>query len=156
RSARATSSAAGRGPAVSAEPARPTDARTAPAALPGGAKESDASVGSDLHGPCEGGADDSADDRARDAMRTVRKKRGRRGQLMTDTTGVRDEVAIAALDQRYASLRLVSPEELGRVRTSIEHIGILSPVLVATGVEAAQVVLVDGFKRVRIATDRGD
>lgn len=75
---------------------------------------------------------------------------------MTDTTAVRDEVAIAALDQRYASLRLVSPEELGRVRTSIERIGILSPVLVATGVEAAQVVLVDGFKRVRIATDRGE
>jgi ParB-like chromosome segregation protein Spo0J len=75
---------------------------------------------------------------------------------MTDTTAVRDEVAIAAMDQRYASLRLVAPEELGRVRTSIERIGILSPVLVATGVEAAQVVLVDGFKRVRIATDRGD
>ena len=75
---------------------------------------------------------------------------------MSDTTAVRDEVAIAALDQRYASLRLVSPEELGRVRTSIERVGFLSPVLVATGVETAQMVLVDGFKRVRIAADRGD
>jgi ParB-like chromosome segregation protein Spo0J len=132
------------------------DARPAPAALPGGAKESDASVGSDLREPCEGGTDDNAEDRARDALRTVWKERCRRWKLMTDTAAVRDEVAIAALDQRYASLRLVSPEELGRVRTSIERIGILSPVLVATGIEAAQVVLVDGFKRVRIATDRGE
>jgi ParB-like chromosome segregation protein Spo0J len=89
-------------------------------------------------------------------MRTVRKEWCRREKLMTDTTAARDEVAITALDQRYASLRLVSPEELVRVRTSIERMGILSPVLVATGVEAAQVVVVDGFKRVRIATDRGD
>jgi len=34
--------------------------------------------------------------------------------------------------------------------------GILSPVLVATAVEATRIVIVDGFKRVRIATDRGD
>lgn len=75
---------------------------------------------------------------------------------MTDENAARDEVAIAELDQRYASLRLVAPDELGRVRTSIERMGILSPVLVATAVEAARIVLVDGFKRVRIATDRGD
>lgn len=47
-------------------------------------------------------------------------------------------------------------EELGRVRASIERMGLLSPVLVATAVEAARIVIVDGFKRVRIATDRGD
>jgi ParB-like chromosome segregation protein Spo0J len=69
---------------------------------------------------------------------------------------IRDEVALADLDQRYATLRLASPEELGRVRASIARIGILSPVLVATAVAAAGAVLVDGFKRVRIATDRGD
>lgn len=77
---------------------------------------------------------------------------------------IRDEVAIADLDQRYATLRLASPEELRRVRASIERMGILSPVLVATAVPAAPraqlpaagVVLVDGFKRVRVATDRGD
>jgi ParB-like chromosome segregation protein Spo0J len=74
---------------------------------------------------------------------------------MTDEMEPRDEVAIAELDQRYASLRLAAPEELGRVRTSIERMGILSPVLVATAVEAARIVIVDGFKRVRIATDRG-
>ena len=94
---------------------------------------------------CEGGADDNAEDRAHDAMRTVRKERCRREKLMANTTAARDEVAIAALDQRYASLRLVSPEELGRVRTSIERVGLLSPVLVATGIEAAQVFVVDGF-----------
>jgi len=75
---------------------------------------------------------------------------------MTDENAPRDEVAIAELDQRYASLRLVAPDELGRVRASIERMGILSPVLVATAVEATRMVLVDGFKRVRVATDRGD
>jgi ParB-like chromosome segregation protein Spo0J len=75
---------------------------------------------------------------------------------MTDEKEPRDEVAIAELDQRYASLRLVAPDELGRVRASIERMGILSPVLVATAVEAMRMVVVDGFKRVRIALDRGD
>jgi len=75
---------------------------------------------------------------------------------MTDETEPRDEVAITELDQRYASLRLAAPDELARVRASIERMGILSPVLVATAVEEARVVLVDGFKRWRIATDRGD
>jgi hypothetical protein len=81
------------------------DAHPAPAALPGGAKKSDASVGSDLRGSCEGGVDDNAEDRACDVLCTVWKERCRRGKLMTDTTAVRDEVAIAALDQQYASLR---------------------------------------------------
>lgn len=89
-------------------------------------------------------------------MRTVRKGWCRRPEPMTDENAARDEVAIAELDQRYASLRLIAPDELGRVRASIERMGILSPVLVATAVEATRVVLVDGFKRVRIATDRGD
>lgn len=75
---------------------------------------------------------------------------------MTQATAPRDEVAIERLDQRYANLRLCSPAELGRVRTSIERMGILSPILVATAIEAERAVLVDGFKRVRIATDRGD
>lgn len=68
----------------------------------------------------------------------------------------RDEVALAQIDQRYATLRLVEPVELSRVRSSIERMGILSPVLVATEIEDTRLVLVDGFKRVRIVTDRGD
>ena len=64
---------------------------------------------------------------------------------MTDPVEPRDEIAIAELDQRFASLRLAAPEELGRVRASIERMGILSPVLVATAVEAARIVIVDGF-----------
>jgi ParB-like chromosome segregation protein Spo0J len=75
---------------------------------------------------------------------------------MTDEQEPRDEVAIAELDQRFASLRLAAPDELARVRASIERMGILSPVLVATAVEAARIVVVDGFKWLRIATDRGD
>lgn len=68
----------------------------------------------------------------------------------------RDEVALTQIDQRYATLRLVEPEELSRIRGSIERLGILSPVLVATAIEDTRLVLVDGFKRVRIVTDRGD
>jgi ParB-like chromosome segregation protein Spo0J len=75
---------------------------------------------------------------------------------MTAPNEPRDEVALAQIDQRYAALRLVEPDELSRIRTSIERMGILSPVLVATAIEEAPLVLVDGFKRVRIATDRGD
>lgn len=60
------------------------------------------------------------------------------------------------LDQRFESLRLRSPEEMGRLRSSVERMGILSPVLVATAVEAGRLVLVDGFKRVRILAERGE
>lgn len=74
---------------------------------------------------------------------------------MTTTTQSREEIAISELDQRYASLRLASPQELGRLRSSVERIGVLSPVLVATAVETGRLVLVDGFKRVRVVTDRG-
>lgn len=41
------------------------------------------------------------------------------------------------------------------MRASIERMGILSPVLVATAVEGASLVVVDGFKRVRVSTDLG-
>lgn len=75
---------------------------------------------------------------------------------MTKTAELGEEIAIGDLDQRYGSLRLASPPEMTRLRSSIERLGILNPVLVATAVEADRLVLVDGFKRVRIATDRGD
>ena len=74
---------------------------------------------------------------------------------MTETAA-RDEIAIEALDQRYAALRLAAPDELARVRGSIERMGMLHPVLVATAIEPPRLVLVDGFKRVRVATDRGE
>ena len=72
------------------------------------------------------------------------------------TTEKREEMALCDLDQRYGDLRLASPQELGRLRASIERMGILSPVLVATAVEQGRLVLVDGFKRVRVLTDRGE
>jgi ParB-like chromosome segregation protein Spo0J len=131
------------------------DARDAAAAIPA-AQESDASVGSDFDKCGEGGVDDTTQLRSTFKMCAVRKGWCRRRNLMTDEQEPRDEVAIAELDQRFASLRLVAPEELARVRASIERMGILSPVLVATAVEATRIVVVDGFKRVRIATDRGD
>lgn len=69
-------------------------------------------------------------------------------------TAERTEVALAALDLRYATLRLASPTEMARLRSSMERMGMRNPVLVSTAVEAGRLVLVDGFKRVRIATER--
>lgn len=74
---------------------------------------------------------------------------------MTTPAESGEEIAISKLDLRYASLRLTSPQELGRLRSSVERMGVLHPVLVATGVEPDLLVLVDGFKRVRVVIDRG-
>jgi len=74
---------------------------------------------------------------------------------MTPPTENREEIEISKLDQRYGSLRLASPQEVQRLRSSVERMGVLNPVLVATAVEPDRLVLVDGFKRVRVVTDRG-
>lgn len=74
---------------------------------------------------------------------------------MTRPMGPREEIEIAQLDQRYGSLRLASPQELSRLQSSIERMGLMSPILVATAVEPERLVLVDGFKRVRVMMDRG-
>ena len=71
------------------------------------------------------------------------------------TAKAREELEVKELDRRLANLRLVSPAELGRMRSSIERMGLLSPVLVSTAVESTRAVLVDGFKRVRVLTDLG-
>ena len=70
-------------------------------------------------------------------------------------TEKREEIAVAQLDLRYESLRLTSPPELGRLRSSIDRMGVLNPVLVATAVDKERLVLVDGFKRLRIVRDLG-
>ena len=76
---------------------------------------------------------------------------------MTKTTAreKREEINVIDLDQRYGSLRLSSPEETRRLRSSVERLGMLSPVLVSTAVEAERLVLLDGFKRVRVVTELG-
>lgn len=75
---------------------------------------------------------------------------------MTTPTENREEIEIGKLDQRYGSLRLASPQELHRLRSSVERMGVLNPVLVATAVEQDHLVLVDGFKRVRVVMERGE
>lgn len=61
------------------------------------------------------------------------------------------EVEVDRLDRRFAPLRLASPEQISRLRSSIEREGgIRTPLVVSTGVEADRFVLVDGFKRMRI------
>jgi ParB-like chromosome segregation protein Spo0J len=62
-------------------------------------------------------------------------------------------LALAAIDRRFAALRLISPADLRRLRASIEREGIRHPVLVSSAVEADCSVLLDGFKRVRVAQE---
>ena len=64
-------------------------------------------------------------------------------------------LALADIDRRFASLRLAAPEELRRLRASVQREGIRDPVLVSLGVQADQRVLLDGFKRVRVAEELG-
>lgn len=65
------------------------------------------------------------------------------------------QMSLAQIDRRFASLRLAAPEELRRLRASVQRDGIRDPVLVSLGVQADRWVLVDGFKRVRVADELG-
>ena len=64
-------------------------------------------------------------------------------------------LALPEIDRRYAPLRLAAPEQLRRLRGSVQRDGIRDPVLVSCGVEAQRWVLLDGFKRVRVAEEVG-
>jgi ParB-like chromosome segregation protein Spo0J len=64
-------------------------------------------------------------------------------------------VSLSSLDLRYQSLRLASPGVDARLRSSLEEYGLRSPVTVSSCVEAERLVLVDGFKRVRVAEELG-
>jgi ParB/RepB/Spo0J family partition protein len=70
-------------------------------------------------------------------------------------TRVIAEVAVAELDLRYAALRLTAPAEVARLRASVAREGIRQPVVVATEVAPGKRVLVDGFKRIRVARELG-
>ena len=62
-------------------------------------------------------------------------------------------LALADIDLRFAPLRLTGPQELRRLRASVEREGIRDPVVVSGAVEAQRWVLLDGFKRVRVAEE---
>jgi ParB-like chromosome segregation protein Spo0J len=64
-----------------------------------------------------------------------------------------EEVALEELDLRFESLRLHSPSQVARLQASVKSEGIRQPVLAATAVEPGRRVLVDGFKRVRVARE---
>lgn len=66
-----------------------------------------------------------------------------------------EELALEDLDLRFAPLRLVYPPQLERLRASVKRDGVRQPVLAATEVEATDHVLIDGFKRVRVARELG-
>ncbi|MCK5802228.1 MAG: ParB N-terminal domain-containing protein [Lentisphaeria bacterium] len=65
------------------------------------------------------------------------------------------QVALSDLDLRFQSLRLSSPAMEAQVRVSLEEYGMRTPVAVALGVDADLLVLVDGFKRVRVVKELG-
>lgn len=64
-------------------------------------------------------------------------------------------LALAELDRRFAGLRLNDPQALRRLRASIEREGIRHPVLVSSAVAHNAHVVLDGFKRVRVAQELG-
>ena len=68
-------------------------------------------------------------------------------------TRVIEEVALDDLDLRFAPLRLHAPAEVARLKATVEREGIRQPLLVATAVEPGRRVLVDGFKRARVARE---
>jgi len=74
---------------------------------------------------------------------------------LTWTMATLETLPLDELDERFASLRLVSPTEMNRLRSSVEREGVRQPVVVSTGVERSRYVLLDGFKRVRILREQG-
>jgi len=76
-----------------------------------------------------------------------------RQQSALDEGAMLDPVAVDDLDLRFQELRLRDATRASRLRTSIEREGIHQPILVSTGVEAGALVVVDGFKRVRVAQE---
>jgi ParB-like chromosome segregation protein Spo0J len=64
--------------------------------------------------------------------------------------GAVELVELGRLDRRLSSLRLPSPAQLARLRASVAREGVRSPVIASTAVEAGKLVLLDGFKRVRV------
>ena len=66
------------------------------------------------------------------------------------------QLNLEQIDQRFSSLRLASPRELSRLRASVHGEGrIRDPLLVSTGVQPQCWVLIDGFKRLRVAHELG-
>ncbi len=65
-----------------------------------------------------------------------------------------ERVAVARIDLRFESLRLGHPSREGRARDHVDR-GVYMPVLVSDGIAAGELVLVDGFKRVRAARALG-
>jgi ParB-like chromosome segregation protein Spo0J len=66
------------------------------------------------------------------------------------------QLALGEIDPRFAPLRLATPREMTRLQAQIQREqGIRDPLLVSTGVEPEHWVLVDGFKRLRVARDMG-
>jgi ParB-like chromosome segregation protein Spo0J len=68
-------------------------------------------------------------------------------------TRVITEVALEELDLRCASLRLIAPTAVARLKAAVARDGVRQSVLAATAVEPGRRVLGDGFKRVRVARE---
>jgi len=64
-------------------------------------------------------------------------------------------LALAVIDRRYGELRLAAPPLLRQLRGSVQREGIRHPVVVSCAVEGERRVLLDGFKRVRVAEELG-
>jgi len=77
------------------------------------------------------------------------------GAMTRVITAPVEVVPTEELDLRFASLRLSYPTQLERLQASVKRDGLRQPVLAATEVEAARRVVIDGFKRIRVARELG-
>jgi ParB-like chromosome segregation protein Spo0J len=67
-----------------------------------------------------------------------------------------EQLEISQIDPRFSRLRLTNPRDMRRLQELVGNEGeIRDPVLVSTAVEPGHLVLVDGFKRLRVAQERG-
>ena len=66
------------------------------------------------------------------------------------------EVPLTTLDLRLSTLRLSDPKSLARLRKSVQKDGVRHPVVASDGIEEGVLVVVDGFKRIRLIKESGE
>jgi ParB/RepB/Spo0J family partition protein len=68
-----------------------------------------------------------------------------------------ERLELSQIDPRLSRLRLTNPQDLQLLRESLQRPGAIRyPALVSTAVEPGHWVLVDGFKRLRVAREMGE
>ena len=75
--------------------------------------------------------------------------------MTTNTTSQQQvqQIEVNKIDLRFASLRLACPQQVQRLRRSVQREGVRIPLVVSIGIEKEHPVLIDGFKRLQIINE---